>query len=204
MKENLAVKAHRKIVMSRRVQQISKNISGLIPKEVISVLDVGAGTGEMACAIKQYRPELIISGVDVYIRPKTFIPVTQYDGNTLPFEDNAFDVVIIIDVLHHCDNPVAVLKECVRVSKHFVIIKDHVSDGFFAEKLLKFMDWVGNRAHGVILPYNYLSSSAWHSAFEQVGLKTLDHISQLKLYPMPFDIIFGGSLHCLRLLKKDL
>ena len=150
MKENLAVKVHRKIVMSRRVEQISKNISALIPKEVSSVLDVGAGTGEMACAIKNYRPELVVSGVDVYIRPKTFIPVTEYDGNRLPFNDNSFDAVITVDVLHHCADPVAVLKECARVSKRFVIIKDHVSDSAFDEKVLRLMDWVGNRAHGVV------------------------------------------------------
>ncbi len=202
MKENLAVKVHRKIVMSRRVEQISKNISALIPKEVSSVLDVGAGTGEMACAIKNYRPELVVSGVDVYIRPKTFIPVTEYDGNRLPFNDNSFDAVITVDVLHHCADPVAVLKECARVSKRFVIIKDHVSDSAFDEKVLRLMDWVGNRAHGVVLPYNYLSSLAWDSAFEQAGLNVIDNLTQLKLYPLPFNIIFGGSLHCLTLLKK--
>jgi len=202
MKENVAVKVHRKIVMGRRVHQISKNISELLPAEVNSVLDVGAGTGEMAFAINNFRPELTMSGVDVYIRPKTFIPVTKYDGNRLPFDDNSFDAVITIDVLHHCDDLVAVLKECARVSKRFVIIKDHVSDSSFDEKVLTFMDWVGNRAHGVILPYNYLSSSGWNSAFDKAGLKVVSNISQLNLYPMPFDIIFGGSLHCLHLLKK--
>jgi ubiquinone/menaquinone biosynthesis C-methylase UbiE len=203
MKENIAVKAHRKIVMGRRVHQLSKNISQLIPKEVVSVLDVGAGTGEMAFAINSFRPELTVSGVDVYIRPKTFIPVTQYDGNKLPFDDNSFDAVITVDVLHHCDNPVAVLKECARVSKQFVIIKDHISDSNTDENILKFMDWVGNRAHGVILPYNYLSSADWNSAFAKAGLKSVTNIKQLNLYPMPFDSIFGGSLHCLHLLKKD-
>jgi ubiquinone/menaquinone biosynthesis C-methylase UbiE len=203
MKENIAVKAHRKIVMGRRVHQISKNIAELIPEKVVSVLDVGAGTGEMAFAINSFRPELTVSGVDVYIRPKTFIPVVKYDGNKLPFDDNSFDAVITIDVLHHCDDPVAVLKECARVSKQFVIIKDHVSDSHYDENILKFMDWVGNRAHGVILPYNYLSTSVWRSAFAEAGLKSVKQINQLKLYPMLFDIIFGGSLHCLHLLRKD-
>lgn len=202
MKENLAVKAHRKILMGRRVHQISKNISELIPVGVNSVLDVGAGTGEMAFAINNFRPELTMSGVDVYIRPKTFIPVTKYDGNRLPFDDDSFDAVITIDVLHHCDDPFAVLKECARVSKRFVIIKDHVSDNSYDEKVLQFMDWVGNSAHGVSLPYNYLSSSDWKLAFAGARLKVVNNINQLNLYPMPFGYIFGGSLHCLYLLKK--
>lgn len=156
MNENMAVKAHRKIVMDRRVRQISKNISDLIPEDVVSVLDVGAGTGEMAHAIQSFRPKLSFSGVDVYIRPKTFIPVVKYDGSVLPFDDNSYDVIIVVDVLHHCKDPVSVLKECTRVSRRWVIIKDHVSDSFLDSKILKFMDWVGNRAHGVVLPYNYL------------------------------------------------
>jgi len=203
MKENIAVKTHRKIVMGRRVRQISKNIAELIPDDVVSVLDVGAGTGEMAYAINSFRPELTVSGVDVYIRPKTVIPIVKYDGNTLPFDDNSFDAVITVDVLHHCDDPVAVLKECARVSKQFVLVKDHVSDSVYDEKILSFMDWIGNRAHGVVLPYNYLSSSDWNSAFDKAGLKSVRNINQLNLYPMPFDMIFGGSLHCLHLLKKS-
>jgi SAM-dependent methyltransferase len=202
MKENIAVRAHRNVVMGRRVRQISKSISELIPAEVCSVLDLGAGTGEVAQAVNVLRPELIFSGVDVYIRPRTFIPIVEYDGNTLPFADNSFDAVMMVDVLHHCHDPVSILRECVRVSKGFVIIKDHVSDSFFDEKVLQFMDWVGNRAHGVILPYNYLSSLDWESVFKKVGLTSLRKVEQLSLYPLPFDIVFGGSLHCLHLLEK--
>ncbi len=202
MSENLAVKAHRKVVMGRRVQQISKNISNMIPEGSISVLDVGAGTGEMAQAIQGFRSELSFTGVDVYIRPKTFIPVVKYDGSALPFDDNSFDVVIIVDVLHHCNDPVSVLKECSRVSRQYVIIKDHVSDSFVDSKILAFMDWVGNRAHGVVLPYNYLSSLDWSSAFEKVGLSKVKQVTKLNLYPKPLDIIFGNTLHCIHLLKK--
>ena len=202
MKENVAVRAHRKIVMGRRVRQISKNITELIPDDVVSVLDVGAGTGEMAQAVNNLRPELTFSGVDVYIRPKTFIPIVEYDGYRLPFDDASFDAVMTVDVLHHCNDPVSLLKECARVSNRWVLIKDHVSDSVYDEKILKFMDWVGNRSHGVVLPYNYLSSSDWNSAFEKVGLESVKKVKELNLYPMPFDIIFGGSLHCLHLLRK--
>jgi ubiquinone/menaquinone biosynthesis C-methylase UbiE len=202
MKENMVVKAHRQIVMRRRVHQISKNISELLPENVISVLDVGAGTGEMAQAIHSFRSELTISGVDVYIRPQTFIPVIKYDGHVLPFEDNSFDAVITVDVLHHCDDPTAVVKECARVSKHWVLIKDHVSNSIYDQQILKFMDWVGNRAHGVVLPYHYLSTSDWNTVFNQVGLISVREINRLNLYPAPFDIVFGGYLHCLHLLKK--
>jgi len=184
------------------VRQISKNISELIPDDVVTVLDVGAGTGEIAQAVNSFRPELTIYGIDVYIRPKTFIPILKYDGNVLPFDDNSFDAVIAVDVLHHCNDPVSVLKECTRVSKQWVLIKDHVCDNIYDEKILKIMDWVGNRFQGVALPYNFLSSSDWNYAFDKVSLKSVCQVHQLNLYPLPFDIIFGGSLHCLHLLRK--
>ena len=200
--ENAAVIAHRKFVMGRRVCQISRHVAKLLPVDVKTLIDVGAGTGEMAKAIGFLRPELKISGVDVYVRQRTFVPVLQYDGNRLPFEDESVDAVLTIDVLHHCDDPIAVLKECARVSQKWVIIKDHVSDTALDNLTLSIMDWVGNRAHGVVLPYNYLSSSDWVAAFEKIGLSKVKQVEKINLYPMPFELVFGRSLHCLYLLRK--
>jgi ubiquinone/menaquinone biosynthesis C-methylase UbiE len=200
--ENIGVLTHRALVMNRRVNKIASHIANLIPEDVIYLLDVGTGTGEIAQAICKLRPELIISGVDVKIRPKTFIPVVAYDGNRLPFGDDVFDAVITIDVLHHCNDPIAMLKECSRVSKKWVLIKDHISETPLDKATLRLMDWIGNRVHGVVLPYNYLSSSEWASAFNQIGLRDVRKLNQLNLYPIPFDLVFGRSLHCLHLLSK--
>lgn len=201
--ENIGVLIHRLLIMNRRVNKIASHLTEFIPKNIISILDVGAGSGEVAKAICQLRPELIISGVDVKIREKTFIPITKYDGSRLPFEDNTFDLIIAVDVLHHCVDPVAMFKECVRVSKKWVIIKDHICETRLDWILLRLMDWIGNSSHGVVLPYNYLSSSEWESLFNQTGLKIIRNRRHLALYPVPFDLIFGSSLHCLFLLKKE-
>lgn len=200
--ENLVILAHRKLVMGRRVRQLSRHIAELMPTGTLSVLDVGAGTGEMAIAINQLRPELSITGADIYIRPKTFIPVKQYDGNRLPFENGTFDAVMVVDVLHHCDDSVAVLRECARVSRRWILIKDHVSNNTWDRLRLRFMDWVGNRAHNVVLPYNYLSEVEWSRVFDLIGLVHEKQACRLKLYPQPLDMLFGGSLHCLRLLER--
>jgi SAM-dependent methyltransferase len=167
-----------------------------------TVLDVGAGTGEMAVSVKDIRDELDISGVDVYIRPKTFVSVVKYDGVTLPFDEASFDAVMTVDVLHHCDSPSETLKECARVAKKYVVVKDHVSDSYSDEKILAFMDWVGNRSHGVVLPYNYLSTAQWQEGIAGAGLELVDQVKELELYPTIINSVFGGSLHCLYLLKK--
>ncbi len=201
-RENAAVRIHRKVVMARRVREITVGIASLLPEGVTSVLDVGAGSGEMALELNKIRPELKISGVDVYVRPKTFIPVTAYDGEKLPFEENAIDAVMIVDVIHHCNDPLVMLRECARVSSKWVVVKDHVSDSMVDKWTLMFMDWVGNKAHGVTLPFNYLSSPEWSTALNHAGLRDVKGIDRLDLYPFPFNHIFGRRLHCLHLLSK--
>ena len=203
MNENLAVRTHRRLVMNRRVQRLAAHIATLVPDDAVRILDVGAGTGELAVAVSDLRPDVSFTGVDVYIRPQTFIPVTDYDGKTLPFEDDSFDAVTIVDVLHHCDDPAAVLVECARVARRWVIIKDHIADSRWQYRVLRFMDWVGNRAHGVVLPYNYLSSDAWQSAFIAAGLQPRRQITRLGLYPQPFSLVFDADLHFVGQFEKS-
>ena len=57
------------------------------------------------------------------------------------------------------------------------------------------MDWVGNRGHGVYLPYNYLSTEQWADAYEQSCLKIQIEERNLALYPFPFSLVFDQSLH---------
>jgi len=202
MKENIAIKVHRAAVMGRRVRQLSKILSGMIPLEAKTVLDVGAGTGEIAVAINEHNQELSIHGVDVSVRSKTFIPVKEYDGVSLPYEDESFDIVMIVDVLHHTEIPSSLLLECKRVSRKWLLVKDHVNNSFIDEGLLRFMDWAGNRAHNVDLTYNYLSSLQWDEMFGDVGLKKVKTVIDLQMYPKLFDSVFGRGLHCVHLLSK--
>jgi len=47
----------------------------------------------------------------------TFFPVRLYDGETLPYDDEAFDVVFSSNVLEHITNLSVILKEIARVIK---------------------------------------------------------------------------------------
>ena len=73
--------------------------------------------------------------------------------------DASFDVVMFVDVLHHTDDPLLLLQEAQRVGK-IILVKDHFRKGFLAGPTLRFMDWVGNAHHGVVLPYNDLVEKA--------------------------------------------
>lgn len=185
---------HERHVAKRRACVLSRQLAEIIPPDA-ELLDVGCGDGEIAWMVSQTRPDLKIRGVDVLVRPQTRIPVEPFDGLTLPSEDKSYDVVTLIDVLHHCDQPKEVLREAGRVARKAVLIKDHLREGFAAAFTLRVMDWVGNHRHGVALPYNYWSWPEWRTAFDDLGLQ-LDQLSnRLGLYPWPASLLFDRSLH---------
>jgi SAM-dependent methyltransferase len=191
---------HGRAVFGRRVQVLSRVLAATLPPGAGSVLDLGSGDGSIAAALMALRPELSITGVDVMIRPRTEIPVALYNGHTLPFADSSHDYVTIVDVLHHTDDPAAVLTEAARVARRGVVVKDHLLEGWLAGPTLRFMDWVGNRGHDVVLPYNYLPRAAWDSAFAAAGLAVGGWNGALGLYPAPFSQAFDRTLHFVALL----
>ena len=184
---------HGRYVHSRRVRVLRDTLAGLLPKKG-RVLDVGCGDGLLASLIMEQRPDLEISGIDVLVRPGTKIPVSEFDGSHIPFDDQSFDAVMFVDVLHHTDDPAVLLAEARRVAGR-TVIKDHRLNGLLAGPTLRFMDWVSNAPHGVVLPYNYWPHEKWQASFASLNLKVLEWKEDLQLYPKPADWVFGRSLH---------
>ena len=192
---------HRGYVHGRRVRVLLSHLAPLLPADA-RVLDVGAGDGHVARALMDARPDVAIEGIDPLVRPDTAIPVTEFDGTHIPFGDGAFDAALIVDVVHHAADPLALLREAARVVREAVIIKDHRRDGFLAAPTLRFMDAVGNRRHGVALPYTYWSSDEWRDAFAEIGLKPDVEIRRLGLYPFPASLLFDRGLHFVARLRR--
>jgi SAM-dependent methyltransferase len=72
------------------------------------VLDIGSGTAH----IKDFRPDIISAD----ILPFPGIDVVA-DAHRLPFPDGSFSGVVMLDVLHHLERPIAFLKEASRILK---------------------------------------------------------------------------------------
>lgn len=191
---------HDKLVFGRRVKRLAIAITERLPHGA-RVLDVGCGSGDLAALVMTMRPDVRIEGIDVLVRPGTAIPVTAYDGEHIPFPDNHFDAAIVVDVLHHTDDAALVLAEIARVAP-VVIVKDHLRDGLLANTTLRFMDWVGNAAHGVRLPYNYLSRREWNGMWGTLELNVSRFATKLALYPRPFSWLFDRGLHFVTVLSR--
>ena len=197
---SLLSRVHSAQVHPRRVRVLARHLCELIPANV-SVLDVGSGDGLLASRVLAHRSDLKWLAIDPLARPKTHIPVQLFEGDKLPFADNAFDFVVFVDVLHHTDAPMALLREAIRVARAGIVIKDHLREGFCAGPTLRFMDWFGNAAWGVRLPYNYWDAAQWKSAREQLDLRTEEERIALGLYPFWANWLFGRSLHFIARLR---
>jgi ubiquinone/menaquinone biosynthesis C-methylase UbiE len=98
--------------------------------ENAKVLDVGCGMGREAFALNDMGftvigidiSEKVINQVTELSKQNGYsIPFSVYDGHTLPYEDNTFDVVIIwaqtFGIMHGNTYKVKFLHECKRILK---------------------------------------------------------------------------------------
>jgi SAM-dependent methyltransferase len=193
---------HQTFVHQRRVRVLAEALAAQIPNAA-SVLDIGCGDGTIASLIAQLRPDISIQGVEVMPRPDCRIACSAFDGNTLPFDDDSVDVAVLVDVLHHTTDVSILLREAARVSRVAVLLKDHLSENAFDHATLRFMDWVGNRPHGVTLTYNYQSRAQWDAHFAAAGLRPATFDTSIPLYPSPFSLIVGRDLHFVAALRKS-
>jgi SAM-dependent methyltransferase len=192
---------HHAFVFERRTRVLAKMLAAQIPQRA-SVLDIGCGDGTVGSLIKELRPDVAMQGVEFLVRPGCKIECRQFDGSSLPFPEASFDVCLFVDVLHHTENPEALLREAARVSRTFVLLKDHLDENFLDDMTLRFMDWVGNRPHGVVLTYNYQSRKQWAEHFSNCALAEVNWTTEVPLYSAPFSLVVGRGLHFVSLLKK--
>ena len=72
------------------------------------ILDIGGGTAH----IKDFRPDII--STDILSFPGIDVVA---DAHRLPFPDEFFTGVVMLDVLHHLERPIEFLREASRVLK---------------------------------------------------------------------------------------
>ena len=195
MLRKLFRKVHQRLVQNRRRQRLAEILRDLIGPESLQVLDVGCGSGEVAERLQLVLPQLQLQGVDVKVRPETRIPVQSFDGRKLPFADDSFDYCLLVDVLHHTEDPQELLSECLRVARIGVVVKDHLCENPWDRLRLRFMDFVGNWGHGVVLPYNYLSRQQWRRLGTDLQFMATRWREKLHLYPPLASWLFDSGLH---------
>ncbi|MES1207578.1 MAG: class I SAM-dependent methyltransferase [Pseudomonadota bacterium] len=82
------------------------------------VLEIGAGTGQQAIALRERGFEVeAIEVPDSNYSEHQLFPITPYDGRNIPFPDASFDVVFSSNVLEHVRDLGALESEIKRVMR---------------------------------------------------------------------------------------
>ncbi|KKP36230.1 MAG: Methyltransferase type 11 [Candidatus Roizmanbacteria bacterium GW2011_GWA2_32_13] len=144
------------------------------------ILDFGCGDGFFAEHV--FGKDKINVGLDLFsndrikeaISKKIYKTVKLYDGVTIPYSDNYFNIVVSNCVLEHIPNIKSSLKEIQRVLKpggFFItsVMADQWEDNLFGSKIfgsiyLKYMR--KTQVH-----HNLFSVEKWESYFKKAGFK---------------------------------
>ena len=163
----LELMVHSSWAMKRRAAIKFTHLKEMIPVGA-TVLDIGTGNGSLAYALSQNG--LQVTSVDIVdkSRFKETVPMI-FDGAALPFENNSFDTVLIITVLHHTKNQMELVKEAKRVGREVIIMEDVYTNSiqkyltFLFDSLINLEFW----GH----PHTNRSKTEWEELFEQIGLR---------------------------------
>jgi SAM-dependent methyltransferase len=135
-----------------------------------SVLDLGGGSGEIASRVAALGHEVTVADVrDWRSYQHRHLPFTTVRDDRIDLPDRSIDTVLILMVLHHSENPEALLREAFRVAKQRVIIIESVTNTLTAYHYGCLMDWFYNHIvhyeedpeRKVPVPCNFLPAAGW-------------------------------------------
>jgi ubiquinone/menaquinone biosynthesis C-methylase UbiE len=84
------------------------------------LLDVGGGTGRVALALRELVDEVVVTDISMGMLEKTPRPTLQPAScfsESLPFPNNSFERVIMVDAFHHVVDQKSTACEMLRVLK---------------------------------------------------------------------------------------
>lgn len=195
---------HDASIYGSRIDRIFAAIVDLAPAGATSMLDIGCGDGNLAKLVAGRLGIADLFGVDVLVRPNRVIDVREYDGRHVPFESDRFDLVTINDVLHHAEDPQAVVSEALRVLRPggALVIKDHFRLGPISNAVLWAMDVVGNYSPGVLVRGKYLSPTEWVDVVSRAGGTVDKLLWPFKVHDLPWRAVTKSEYQFVMRVKK--
>lgn len=173
--------------------QIVSHVVGL------DVCDLGCGDGRVGVLLSAAGKAVTLS--DVYRHPNIDASRLRFEligqNDRLPFLYRSFDTTLLLTVLHHADNPLALLRESVRVTRpggRVILIESvfgvsapqgaalgaheflslsyeqqRLSSIFFDHFYNRLIHYSDNAEDKVNVPFNFNTPMAWEALLKQCG-----------------------------------
>ena len=201
----------RKIFGGDRVKRISETIIDISKKislknnKKISIIDFGCGSMEVSKKLQKHSFVNKIIGIDTFdFEYKTKKMKYSQSDKFFKSVKKKFDLVIIVDVLHHMgiNDAHKILKKLSKISS-YIIVKDHLEHGFFSRHLLRFIDFYGNYAYDVNIPDKYFDFKSRKKTVRKSSLKEIRFIKNFQQHDGLFNFILHKKHHFISLLIND-
>jgi len=151
------------------------------------IIDIGTGSGQFSLVLKENGHQ--VTSVDIKDKTNTnLITPTVYNGEKLPYNNNSFDISMLITVLHHCPNPENVFQEAARVSKNRIFVLEDVYSNLVMKYLTWWMDSLMNLeffGH----PHTNKSEAEWENLFKENHLRLI-HKKKVKVLGIFTQVVY--------------
>lgn len=134
------------------------------------ILEIGSGPGSFLSVLRADGYDATAIDVSDTSYNDTLRPII-YDGERLPCKDDAFDIALLLTVLHHTRDPEAVLTEAACVARRVLVIED-IYGSPLQRRLTKIADAITNLeffGH----PHTNRDDKGWRQAFDRLNLSLI-------------------------------
>ena len=191
-----------------RLKRITNIIDDLLRKEYLkknkrlNILDYGCGSMEISKKLEEKNYIKSIVGSDIFNHSYKSKKLTYINNERLFKKNEKFDVIFVVDVLHHVgiNNAHEILDKLSKLSK-IIIVKDHFEHGFFSRQLLRFVDFYANYGYGVNVPKKYFNKNQWKKTLIKSNSKEIFHKNSFQQHDGLFNLILNKKHHFVSMIK---
>lgn len=152
--------------MPTREEIIVQNVKAFLQAPQ-HILEIGAGNGLVAQMLHD-ATGASFTLLDVVNYNTSKLPIQVYDGKSLPFADDSFDIVMLVFVLHHNPDPRPVMQEALRVARQGVLVIENDVRGVVKKPVTRVVDSLEFVRRGVPRNYFVKTSDEWLEFFREL------------------------------------
>lgn len=158
-------------VRRREAERTTRCLDHMLPRGA-RVLDLGSGRGYVG-ALLERDAGCVSVGCDVAPGNEALRRFCLFDGRGLPFRSGAFDAALLCFVLHHAEDPAALLREAARVTRGRIFVLEDTPRRWPDRVWGRIHCWSFNRGAGLPWLGRVRAEEEWRGVFRGLGFQVV-------------------------------